>query len=72
LAFERLPIPKVYHPFIVGPNNTLLTQMQETTGVRVNVPPPSVMKDDIIVSGEKEGVHAAVNWIKSIYQEKVS
>jgi len=70
LAFERLPVPKVYHPFIVGPNSTLLNQMQETTGVRINVPPPSVMKDDIIISGEKEGVHAAVNWIKSVYQEK--
>ena len=71
LAFERLNIKKEFHPFICGPNNTFIKQLSETTGARINVPPPSVMKDEIVVSGEKDGVHQAKTTIMKIYEEKV-
>ncbi len=46
--------------------------MMEETGARISVPPPSVQKDEIVVSGEKEGVHQAIDTIMKIYNEKVS
>ena len=43
----------------------------DQTGARINVPPPSVMKNEIVVSGEKDGVHQAVTSIMKMYDEKV-
>ena len=43
----------------------------EETGARINVPPPSVQQDEIVVSGEKEGVLKCKTTIMSIYEEKV-
>lgn len=68
-AFERVNIPKIYHPFIVGAFNVNLTKMIEETGARINVPPPSVMKDEIVIAGEKEGVLAAKVKVEAIYKE---
>ena len=72
LAFERLHILKVYHPFICGPENRNVKELQEQTGARISVPPPSVHKDEIAVAGEKEGVHTAIEAIMKIYEEKVN
>lgn len=44
--------------------------MQET-GTRINIPPPSVMKNEIVITGEKEQVAQAVTRIKMIYEDKV-
>ena len=44
--------------------------MQERTGARINVPPPSVMKDELTVAGDKDGVKKAVEEINRIYNEK--
>ena len=71
LAFERLTVDKEYHPFICGPANKNILALQDQTGARINVPPPSVMKNEIVVSGEKEGVHQAVSSIMKVYEEKV-
>ncbi len=71
LAFERLNVDKDYHPFICGPNNKNIQALAEKTGARINVPPPSVMKNEIVVSGEKDGVHEAVTSIMKLYDEKV-
>jgi len=70
LAFERLPIPKRYHPFITGANNQNIRDLQDMTGAKINAPPPSLNKDEIAVSGEKDGVHAAIKAIMNIYEEK--
>ena len=43
----------------------------EETGARISVPPLSLQKDEIVVSGEKEGVHKAVETINNIYEDKV-
>jgi len=39
--------------------------------VKIVVPPHSVDKDEIVVSGEKEGVLEAKRFIMTIYEEKV-
>merc|ERR1739838_1188533 len=58
-AFEKLEIPKIYHPFIQGANNCNTNAMLEKhAGVRINIPPLSVMKDELSIAGEKEGVLA--------------
>lgn len=70
-AVERVNIDKVYHPFLTGPYNKLVGEMMQETGARVNVPPPSVNKTEIVITGEKEQVALAVALIKKIYEEKV-
>ncbi|KAJ8274644.1 hypothetical protein COCON_G00092690 [Conger conger] len=69
-AVERVNIDKVYHPFITGAYNKVVGEMMQETGTRVNVPPPSVNKTEIVITGEKEQVAQAVVMIKKIYEEK--
>ena len=44
----------------------------ERTNSRINIPPPSVAKDEVTVAGEKEGVLIAQCEIQHIYESKVS
>ncbi|KAJ8022002.1 Vigilin [Holothuria leucospilota] len=69
-ALERLPIPHVYHPFICGPYNNRTKELSAATGAQIHVPPLSAQKDEIVVSGEKEGVHEACHRIMQIYEDK--
>uniref|UniRef100_A0A1A9WWJ8 K Homology domain-containing protein n=1 Tax=Glossina brevipalpis TaxID=37001 RepID=A0A1A9WWJ8_9MUSC len=66
---DRISIPKIYHPFIVGPGNENVNKIMEETGAKVNVPPQSVQKDEIVIMGEKDAVAAAKNKVESIYKE---
>uniref|UniRef100_A0A182QEE9 K Homology domain-containing protein n=1 Tax=Anopheles farauti TaxID=69004 RepID=A0A182QEE9_9DIPT len=68
-AFERFSVPKIYHPFVIGAYGENLQKMMEETGAKINVPPQSVQKDEIIITGEKEGVLAAKARIEAIYKE---
>ena len=43
----------------------------ERTGAKIHIPPLSAEKDEIVVSGEKEGVMKAVQQIMKVYNEKV-
>jgi len=72
LAFVRLPIPKIYHPFICGPFNQTVKEIMERTNSRINIPPPSVAKDEVTIAGEKEGVSTAECEIQHIYESKAS
>lgn len=45
--------------------------MTQETGARINVPPPSVNKTEIVITGEKEQVALAMAMIKKICEEKV-
>ncbi|XP_056647638.1 vigilin [Diorhabda sublineata] len=67
-ASERLNIPKHFHPFITGPYSRNLHRLMAETGAKINVPPPSVNKDEIFIAGEKEGVMAAKNRIEDLYK----
>ena len=69
-AFERLDIPYKYHPFITGPDNATVQGIESQTQARINVPPQTLMKDDITVAGDKDAVNAAIKLIQDIYKEK--
>ncbi|KAM7388711.1 hypothetical protein PAMP_024868 [Pampus punctatissimus] len=69
-AVERVNIDKVYHPFLTGAYNKVVGEMMQETGARINVPPPSVNKTEIVITGEKEQVALAVAMIKKIYEDK--
>ncbi|NP_001006854.1 vigilin [Xenopus tropicalis] len=69
-AVERLEIEKAYHPFIAGPYNKVVTEIMQETATRINIPPPSVNKTEIVCTGEKEQLAQAVARIKQIYEEK--
>lgn len=68
---ERLEVEKAFHPFIAGPYNRLVNEIMQETGTRINIPPPSVSRTEIIFTGEKEQLAQAVARIKRIYEEKV-
>jgi len=70
LAFERINIPKIYHPFICGPDNETAKEIANATGARINIPPPPVQKDELTVAGDVEGVQKAVGMIMGIYKDK--
>ncbi len=72
MAFERLDIEHEYHPFIMGPNNSLLKQLIESTGARINMPPLSMKKSEISVAGDKDCVANAVAKLKKMRSELVS
>ncbi|XP_056177757.1 LOW QUALITY PROTEIN: vigilin-like, partial [Falco biarmicus] len=69
-AVERLDVEQVYHPFIAGPYNKLVRELVQDTGTRIDIPPPSVNKTEIVSSGEKEQLAQAVARVKKIYEEK--
>uniref|UniRef100_A0A673JGN8 Vigilin n=1 Tax=Sinocyclocheilus rhinocerous TaxID=307959 RepID=A0A673JGN8_9TELE len=71
-AVERMNIEKVYHPFITGAYSKLVGELMQETGARINVPPPSVNKTEIVITGEKEQVALAMVKIKKIYEEKAN
>lgn len=66
-----LEIPRIFHPFIAGPYQETSQKIAEETRVKINIPPPSVHKDEITISGNKDGVAVAKNEILRIYKEKV-
>merc|ERR1711970_1353979 len=69
-AFERLEVPKIYHPFIQGPSNEYINKMiADHPGVRINIPPLSVQKDELSIAGEKDGVMAVKAAISVIWKD---
>lgn len=68
-AFERISVPKIYHPFINGPSAENHKKLQDETGSRIHIPPQSMMKDEIIITGEPECVQVAKARIEAIYKE---
>ena len=71
VASEHISVDKKYHPFINGPEGKRVKKIAEQTGARINVPPASVMKDEIVITGEKDGVAKAAATIRAIYEELV-
>jgi len=69
-AFERVDVPKIYHPFIQGANNANVNALlAKHSGVRINIPPLSVQKDELSIAGEKEGVLACKAAILATWKE---
>uniref|UniRef100_A0A8C4Q0Q1 Vigilin n=1 Tax=Eptatretus burgeri TaxID=7764 RepID=A0A8C4Q0Q1_EPTBU len=69
-AVERVSIDKVFHPFITGAFNKVVNELMSETGTRINIPPPSIGKDEIVITGEKEAVSQAAAKIRHIYEQK--
>nr|XP_014346494.1 PREDICTED: vigilin isoform X1 [Latimeria chalumnae]XP_014346495.1 PREDICTED: vigilin isoform X1 [Latimeria chalumnae] len=69
-AVERVNIEKAFHPFIAGAYNKLVSEIMQETSTRINIPPPSVNKTEIVITGEKEQLATAVARLKKIYEEK--
>lgn len=67
---ERITVPKIFHPFIVGPFGRLLEAINRETGAKVNVPPASVQRDEISITGEKTAVLRAMERVVAIAEEK--
>nr|BAN20317.1 high density lipoprotein binding protein [Riptortus pedestris] len=67
-AFERISIPKVYHPFLSGAYGENVNALMASTGTRIHIPPPSAQVDEITIAGEKEGVAVARDKLLSMYQ----
>ena len=67
-AVERVNIPRIYHPFINGPFNETITKLMEKTNTKIHIPPPSLNKDEIMITGEKDAVVSARNTIVEIYR----
>merc|ERR1712223_953606 len=69
-SYEVLSIPKIYHPFITGPNNDYVNKMvADNPNVRINVPPLPVMKDEISVAGETDGVQIVKAKIMELFKD---
>lgn len=72
-SYEVLSIPKIFHPFINGPNNENVKKMlADHPNVRINIPPLSVNKDELSVAGETEGVQAVKGKIMKLFKDIVS
>lgn len=61
---------KEYHPFINGPFGETLKAIQEETGAKVNIPPPSANKNEISISGETNSVALAKDIILRLVGDK--
>ncbi|TGZ46594.1 hypothetical protein CRM22_011100 [Opisthorchis felineus] len=68
-GFERLDIPKIYHPFLLGPNGQLLDNLKQRTLTKINFPPPNIPANIITVSGKREGVLQASEEMRAIYEQ---
>ncbi|CAG2166840.1 unnamed protein product, partial [Oppiella nova] len=69
-ANERVSIPKIYHPFVCGPFNENLNAIMNETGAKVSVPPPSVNKEEISITGERDAVLMAKDKILRIFRDR--
>merc|ERR1719192_2506378 len=69
-SYENLAIPKIYHPFITGPNNDNIEKLKtEHPACRINIPPLSVMKDELSLAGETEDVQAVKAQIMKLFKD---
>merc|ERR1712038_2165812 len=63
-------IPKISHPFITGPNNDNIEKLKtEHPACRINIPPLSVMKDELSLAGETEDVQAVKAKIMKLFKD---
>lgn len=65
-------VPKTFHPFVCGGNNATIAALMAEYGVRINVPPISVMKDEITITGEKEAITKVRDIIAKTSKDMVS
>jgi hypothetical protein len=69
-ASETINIPRAVFPWVRGPANENLERLQNEYNVKINIPPSASEKENIVVSGEREGVYKVVDILKQIYESK--
>jgi hypothetical protein len=69
-GYERLNIPKSYHPWIRGPHGEIVNNIMASTGAKINLPPIDLDKDEITITGDKEKVELARIQVMKIFEEK--
>jgi len=67
---EVISIEREYHAFISGPFNETLNQLQQETGAKINIPPFTFNKSDIVITGDQNAIQAAKERIYEIYNNK--
>ena len=69
-------IPRSFHPFIAGPNNSTINLLQLEHNVRIHIPPFGVREDkggeEIRIVGEKDQVRIVTERISAMYEDAVS
>ena len=63
-------IQREYHPFIYGPFGETQKGIMAETGAKINIPPQTVNKNEISISGETSSVQEAKERILRIVEEK--
>lgn len=64
---EKLPIPRMYHPFIRGPYDNLVRGLEQEHGVRIRL---GREEDEVTVTGDRENVARARDAILTIYEDR--
>ena len=68
---EDVEIPRIYHPFIKGANETTVHSIQEITETYIHIPHIIESSDVITVSGKKKNVAKAISQIQSLHHKLV-
>ncbi|KAI9334558.1 hypothetical protein BDR26DRAFT_920825 [Obelidium mucronatum] len=77
---SRLIVDRAYHPFIAGANNSTVEAIEAKTGTRIHIPPLVVLSEkkegapeknlnEIVIAGPRDGVKAAEEEIRTLYEE---
>jgi len=70
LDVKKLNFDRNYHPFLCGAHNCVINELyKDAKNLRVNVPPASVQKDEIVITGDREDVAKATAKLSAIYKE---
>ena len=63
-------LQKEYHPFVSGPFGETVKRLMTETGAKINIPPPSVNKSEIHISGETSAVAQAKEAVLRLVADK--
>uniref|UniRef100_A0A1E1X8G5 Putative vigilin n=1 Tax=Amblyomma aureolatum TaxID=187763 RepID=A0A1E1X8G5_9ACAR len=64
---EKLRIPRMYHPFVAGPNGNTVKALERDTNTRIRLDRED---DEITITGDKENVAKARDEIMTIYEDR--
>lgn len=69
---QQLSIPKEHHRFILGKGGKKLSEMEQTTGTRIQIPKQDEDSDVIRITGPREAIDKVVHEIQLISNEALS
>lgn len=64
---EKLRIPRMYHPFVAGPNGNTVKSLERDTSTRIRIDRED---DEVTITGDKENVAKARDAIMAIYEDR--